>query len=158
MRMRRSAVWLAALALPALGAGCNPYGWIADQINPGNILDNLAGETRIQYTVQMSGGAAIAGARMDFYALTTGGDFTHIDDWEKVADASVTTGSDGTVIVRVLSSPNEAGDAIVRPETHYRVVYSAPGFREAITSQAPYAINTGLKSKTLELVPRDLNP
>jgi len=157
MKTRRAIVCAAIALLPAVLAGCNPIGWIGDQLNPGNILDGLAGETRIQYTIQMSGGSAIAGADMDFYALTTGGDFTNIDDWESVADASVTTGSDGTVLVRVLSSPNEAGDAIVRPETYYRVVYSAPGFTGAVTSQAPYDINTGLKSKTLELVPAELS-
>ncbi|HOS93168.1 MAG TPA: hypothetical protein PLD23_06775 [Armatimonadota bacterium] len=152
------AVLRAAIVLvPTILAGCNPVGWITDQLETGDILDKLAGETRIQYTVQMSGGAAIAGATMSFYALTTGGDFTNIDDWETVADASVTTGSDGTVIVRVLSSPNEAGDAIVRPETHYRIVYEAPGFRRSVASQAPYDLNTGLKSKTLELTPETLS-
>ena len=67
---------------PAVLAGCNPIGWIGDQLNPGSILGGLAGEARIQYTIQMSAGSAIAGADMDLYALTTGGDFTNIDDWE----------------------------------------------------------------------------
>lgn len=134
------------LALSVCLTGCellalySAYGLVDDLINS----DKGDPTTRVVYVVQTSGAdnAGVAGARVELYALRTGGDPGRLDDFEVVPDAIRETNDEGEALIYVKDTPNEARDNVIRPSTVYRVVVTAPGFRpyegiqEAISSKA----------------------
>jgi hypothetical protein len=112
--------------------------------------------TRIVYTVQTSGtdNAEIVGARIELFALRTGGDPNRESDFETVADAIRETNDDGEAIVYVKDNPNEAGDNVIRPSTIYREVITAPGFQTYEGVRDAVSAGAGLvQPEPIRLVP-----
>ncbi len=113
--------------------------------------------TRIVYAVQTTGegNAVIAGARIELYALKTGGDPANVDDLDTVADALRETNGEGEAVVYVKSDPNEAGDNVIRPWVTYREVITAPGFESYSGVRGEIDEKDGLiEADPIRLVPR----
>jgi hypothetical protein len=146
------------LALVVSSAGCELLALYSAYKLVDDLINDDKGDTtaRVVYVVESSGAdnAAIVGARIELFALRTGGDPNRLDDFEVIADAIRETNDDGEALVYIKDSPNEAGDNVIRPSTAYRVVVTAPGFQAYEGVQDPLSSKAGLvKADPVRLVP-----
>lgn len=86
--------------------------------------------TRVVYELRSTsaGEPLIAGARIELFALRTGGSPSNPNDYDTVADAVRETNAQGEAVVYVKSDPNEPGDNVIRPGTTYQELVTAAGF------------------------------
>ena len=137
----------AAVAVAVLLSGCSlvtaPINFVASQFQH---------ETKVDYTVRDADSLTpIIGARIELFALETGGDPRFDESFETTPDAVVVTEETGKATLRVVPTPNEPRDQIIRPSTLYRVVVTAPGFDSVSTSLAPLNEGMGNTPKSLDL-------
>lgn len=112
--------------------------------------------TRIVYVVETSGtgNARISGARIELYALRTGGDPNRPGDYDTVPDAVRQTNESGEAVIYVKNEPNDPNDQVIRPGTTYRELVAAAGFEAYDGVRDPIAINAGLvEADPIRLVP-----
>jgi len=156
LRLGTVGVLLAALVLFAGGcellAAYALWQWIDQNINR-NKGDTT---TRIVYLIETSGtgNARISGARIELYALHTGGDPNRPSDYDTVPDAVRLTNEDGEAVFYIKNDPNEPNDQVIRPATTYRELVTAAGFQAYDGVRDPIAINAGLvEADPIRLVP-----
>jgi hypothetical protein len=136
---------LLLVALAASGCAALFYGYLGYELYDRYInRDRGDRTTRIVYVVESSGltNPHIVGARVELYALKTGGSPSNPADFETTADAVRETNEDGEALVYVKAETREAGDNIIQPALTYLEKITAPGFqpyqgvREAIDEDA----------------------
>ncbi len=129
----RNLAGAAVLALLLTSSGCAylTYALLGYELYD-RYIDRDRGDrtTRIVYLVRSSGAGTptLVGARVELYALKTGGSATNPDDFETIPDAVRETNEDGEALVYIKSSPREVRDNIIQPSLTYLERVSAPGF------------------------------
>lgn len=156
--LRGALVLLTCAVLGATGCEILFYGYLGYELYDRYInRDKGDRTTRIVYLVQSSGAGnpAIVGARLELYALRTGGTPSNPDDFETIADAVRETNEDGEAIVYVKADPREAEDRVIQPSVIYREVLTAPGFLPYEGVREGIGASAGLvEADAIRLVPK----